>query len=593
MESTLFIARPSCEKSMIHVRCLAALTLALLSLPALAVEPLTVAPFTLPDTSGNPVSPLAAKDQKALVVVFIGTECPISNAGLPRLAEISHASKDRGVGFVAVNSNQQDSTAEVAAHARKHQVPFPVLKDEKNVVADKFGAKRVPEAFLLDAAGTIRYRGRIDDQFGIGIRRPTPTRRDLAEAIDELLAGKPVSVAVTEVAGCLISRVAERPRGGAATVTYTQHVAAILDRRCVDCHHEGQIGPMSLRTYESASAWSGAIEEAVHDNRMPPWHAGPGFGPFANDRRLTPDERKTLLSWIEQGCARGEGQPPRGREFVEGWSIGKPDVVFEMSRPCEVPAKAPRGVPYLYFSVDTNFEEDRWVQAAQVRPGAREVVHHVIVYILKPGERRTAGEDGIGNGFLVSFAPGDKPFECPEGSAKRIPKGSRLVFQMHYTPNGRAQTDRTSVGLIFAKEPPKQEVKVRAIAARRLSIPAGADDYLVHSQTTFRQDVLLLTMSPHMHLRGKSFQFQAVYPDGSVKELLGVPKYDFNWQTTYHLKDPIRLPAGTRIECTAHFDNSASNANNPDPNKTVKWGEQTWDEMMIGFVDYVPLSAKP
>jgi peroxiredoxin/mono/diheme cytochrome c family protein len=559
----------------------------LLTSPALAVEP-----FTLPDTAGKPVAPLGAKDQKALVVVFVGTECPINNAYMPRLVELNGTYKDKGIGVVAINSNQQDSPKAIAEHAKKYELSFPVLKDAQNVVADQFGAKRVPEAFLLDAAGKVLYRGRIDDQFGVGYKRPAPTRKDLVEAIDEFLGGKPVSVPSTEVAGCLIARV-EKKTAREATVTYVKDVAAILEQRCVECHRAGQIGPMSLRKYEDAAAWAGSIEEAVKGGRMPPWHAGPGFGPFSNDRRLTDAERKTLLTWIEQGCPKGAGEVPAGREFVEGWTIGTPDAVFTMSSEFKVPAEAPRfGVPYQYFVVETNFEEDRWVVAAQARPGAREVVHHIIVYVLPPGERRMRGEDGIGNGFLVSFAPGDKPFFAGPDAAKKIPKGARLVFQMHYTPNGRAQTDRSSVGMIFAKEPPKHEVKVRAIAQNRFNIPPGDGSYKVESTSVFRKDTLVMTLSPHMHLRGKDFEFRAVLPDGTKKTLLAIPHYDFAWQTTYHFEKPVELPAGSRIECTAHFDNSDANPNNPDPKATVKWGDQTWQEMMIGFVDYVYLDEK-
>jgi peroxiredoxin/mono/diheme cytochrome c family protein len=561
----------------------------ILMLPTVAVG---VEPFKLPDTSGKQVAPLSTKDQKALVVVFIGIECPINNGYMPRLTELRAKYGSKGVGFVAINSNQQDSPKAVAEHAKKFELPFPVLKDANNVVADQFGAKRVPEAFLLDSHGKILYHGRIDDQIGIGFKRPAPTRKDLVEAIDEFLAGKPVSVPATDVAGCLISRV-EKKSAAAATVTYTNDVAAILERRCVECHRAGQIGPMSLRKYDDAAAWASPIEEAVKDGRMPPWHAGPGFGPFSNDRRLSDVERKTLLTWIEQGCPKGEGEAPAGREFVEGWTIGKPDAEFEMSEEFKVPAQAPPwGVPYKYFVVDTNFDADRWVTAAQARPRAREVVHHIIVYVVPPGERRTRGEDGIGNGFLVSFAPGDKPFFAGTDAAKKIPKGAKLIFQMHYTPNGRAQVDRSSVGLIFAKEPPKHEVKVRAIAQNKFAIPPGDGSYRVDSTSTFRKDTLVLTLSPHMHLRGKDFEFRAVLPDGTKRTLLAIPRYDFNWQTTYHFSEPVKLPAGSRIECMAHFDNSENNPNNPDPKATVRWGDQTWQEMMIGFVDYVYLDEK-
>jgi hypothetical protein len=299
------------------------------------------------------------------------------------------------------------------------------------------------------------------------------------------------------------------------------------------------------------------------------------------------------LSWIEQGCAKGENEPPAKREFPEGWTIGKPDLVLSMEKACEVPAEAPRwGIPYRYFMVDTDFAEDRWIQAAQAKPGARGVVHHIIVYVLTPGEKRGRSEDGIGKGFLVAYAPGDMPLVCPPGTAKKIPKGAQLLFQMHYTPNGKAQSDRSSVALIFAKEPPEHEVKTRSIATGRFEIPPGDDNYRVVASSVFREDSLLVSLSPHMHLRGKDFLYRAVYPGGKSETLLSVPKYDFNWQTTYRLEKPIRLPAGTRIECTAHYDNSDKNPNNPDPKKSVRWGDQTWEEMMIGFVDYVKLGEK-
>jgi hypothetical protein len=257
-----------------------------------------------------------------------------------------------------------------------------------------------------------------------------------------------------------------------------------------------------------------------------------------------------------------------------------------------VPAKGGKnGIRYQYFPVPTNFAEDRWIQAAEARPGNRAVVHHIIVYITKPGENfETRGPDGIGDSLLVAFAPGDLPAVFSPGLAKKVPKGSVLLFQMHYTPNGIAQDDRSSVGLIFSKEPPKHEIRTRAITQSRFTIPPGADNHEVKSTTIFRQDAQLLSLFPHMHLRGKDFEYRVVFPDGKSETLLRVPRYDFNWQSHYRLVKPLNLPAGTRIECTAHFDNSTQNPNNPDPQKTVRWGEQTWEEMMIGFVDYVNIA---
>jgi hypothetical protein len=353
---------------------------------------------------------------------------------------------------------------------------------------------------------------------------------------------------------------------------------------------------MPLLTYEEALSWSGMIREVIEEKRMPPWHADPRHGVFANDRRLSPEDRKTLLGWIDQGCPKGDAEDlPSPRTFSEGWAIGKPDAVFTMPRPFTVPAQGGRnGVRYQYVRVDPDFKEDMWIQAAEVRPGNRAVVHHIIVYILPPGaSRRRDRVDGIGDGYLAAYAPGDLPAVFPAGTAKKIPKGATLIFQLHYTPNGVEQEDRSSVGLIFAKAPPNYEVRTRAIAQQLLLIPPGKKDYEATSLTTFTKDAELVSFFPHMHLRGKDFRYKVIYPDGKSEILLSVPKYDFDWQTNYALKERLKLPAGTRIECVAHFDNSEDNPNNPDPGKWVAWGDQTWEEMMIGFVDYIYVAPKP
>jgi hypothetical protein len=298
-------------------------------------------------------------------------------------------------------------------------------------------------------------------------------------------------------------------------------------------------------------------------------------------------ERDMLLAWVDQGCPKGEDKElPAPREWPEGWTIGKPDKVYEMPQTYKVPARTLFGIPYQYFVVDAKLEEDAWVQAAEVRPGNRAVVHHVLVYVKPPRIDPETAVDKIGRGLLVAYAPGDVPLELAPGMAKKIPKGSMLVFQMHYTPNGEELTDRTSVGIIFAKEPPKQEARTRAIAQKQFAIPPGDGNYKVTSTTTFDRDGVLVSLMPHMHLRGKSFQYEVVYPDGKKETLLSVPRYDFGWQTSYRLAKPLELPKGTRIECTAFFDNAATNPNNPNPLATVRWGDQTWEEMMIGFADY-------
>jgi len=549
-------------------------------------DPPRVKSFTLKDVTGKDVSLADHKDAKAVVVVFLGTQCPINNAYLPRLAELHKTYSEKGVRFLAVNSNRHDDAARVAAHAKEHKVPFPVLKDDGHRVADQFRAERTPEAFVLDPAGTVVYRGRIDDQFGYNHRADEPRTTDLANALDDVLAGKPVRLATTPVEGCFIARTAKTKETG--TITYAKHVAPILQNRCQECHRKGEIGPMELASYQDALDWSETIKEVVAEKRMPPWHADPQHGKFSNDRRLSAEERNTLLGWIDGGMVKGDDAdlPPK-RTFAEGWRIGKPDAVFQMGEDYVVPPKSEKkAVRYQYFSVPTNFKEDMWVQAAEARPGNRKVVHHIIVYVRNPGQAR-GREDGIGDGFLISYAPGDKPGAFPGGTAKRIARGATLIFQMHYTPIGTEETDRSSVGLVFSKAPPKYEARTRSISQKLLAIPPGAADHKVTSNTTLRRDAMLLALFPHMHLRGKSFEYVVTFPDGKSETILKVPAYNFGWQTTYELAKPLSLPAGTRIDCTAYFDNSEANKNNPDPKKWVRWGDQTWEEMMIGFIDYV------
>ncbi len=556
-----------------------------------AAEParagLTVEEFSLKDAAGKTVAFSDYKDRKAVVVVFLGTQCPINNAFLPILAEMHQKYADKGVQFLGVNSNRHDSPERVAEHAKKHDLPFPVLKDAGNLVADKLKAERTPEALVV-AGGKVVYRGRIDDRFGYKHRRDKPSRLDLAAALDEVLAGKPVSVAVTEVEGCFITRAVQTKKDGA--VTFTKHVSRILQKNCQECHRPDQIGPMSLISYEDAVDWAATIREVVDTKRMPPWHADPKHGKFANDRTLSKEDRDNLLAWIDKGMPRGDDRDaPEPQKFVEGWRIGKPDAVFLMADEYVVPPRSEKNsVKYQYFRVPTNFKEDMWVQAAEARPGNAKVVHHIIVYVRGPGGRGNPA-DGIGNGFLVPYAPGDMPSIFSEGTAKKVPKGAELVFQMHYTPVATKEKDRSSVGLIFSKKPPENEARTRGIAQQILAIPANAESHKVTSRTVLPKDSLLVSLLPHMHLRGKSFEYTATFPDGKKEVLLRVPEYDFNWQTVYRLDKPMRLPAGTRIDCTAIFDNSTKNKNNPDPGKMVFWGDQTWQEMMIGFIDYVTL----
>ena len=543
----------------------------------------TVPDFALKDTQDDAISLASFKDKKAVVVIFVGTQCPINNLYQPRLAELYKEFGPQGVGFLAVNSNWQDSAKAIADHAKKYEIPFPVLRDEGNRVADLFGAGRTPEAFVLDGKRSIRYQGRIDDRFGLDYQKPKATRNDLAEALKEVLADKNVAVVKTPVTGCIIARKAIPKKEG--TVTYAKDISRILQKNCQDCHRPGQIGPMSLLTYRDALAWGDTIKEVVTDRRMPPWYADPRYGHFSNDRSLPARDREALLAWIEQGMPQGDDKDlPPPRVFPKVWKIGEPDVIIRMPAEFDVPAEMPKfGVPYKHFFVQTDFEEDRWVERAEARPGAPAVVHHIIAFVLPPGERFIPGSPRTPT--LCGTAPGEMPFILPPGMAKKIPKGSKIVFQMHYTPNGKAQKDRSEIGLIFAKKPPQKEVVTVPVYNLFFRIPPGDDNYKLESSYTFRKDGTIVGFMPHMHLRGKDFLYQAKYPDKKTEILLSVPRFNFNWQSVYRPAKEIPMPKGTVLECIAHFDNSAKNPNNPDPTAAVRWGDQTWEEMMVGWVD--------
>jgi hypothetical protein len=345
---------------------------------------------------------------------------------------------------------------------------------------------------------------------------------------------------------------------------------------------------MSFTNYKEVRPWAKAIKEQVVAKTMPPWLADPAHGVFKNDRRLSEKEIATLVNWANAGAPEGNPkETPAPPQFVEGWTIGKPDMVIDMGTTYSVPAEGV--IPYQHFTVDPGFTEDKWVQAAEVRPDKRAVVHHVIVYILPPGVPVSAaqGERQERREMLVGYAPGDPATIFEPGTARLVKAGSKLVFQMHYTTNGKAAVDKSYIGLIFAKEPPKYRAIITNTGNSSFRIPPGDPNHEVRSTWTASDDMEIISFMPHMHVRGKAYKYTAVYPDGREEVLLNVPKYDFNWQLTYELAKPIKIPKGTRIEGLAHFDNSPNNKWNPDPTKEVRFGPQTWEEMMLGWFTYI------
>jgi peroxiredoxin len=393
---------------------------------------------SLRDLRGNRRSLHNFKGHRAIVLVFVGTECPVSNLYVPSLIELEKRFRHRQVQFLAVYSNENEDLDQVATHASDRDLPFPVLKDSGQRLADLLGVTRVPTVAVLDGDFVLRYRGRIDDRYGVSSRRPKATRADLAEALKDVLAGRKVTVAETEADGCLLDRTSMQPPKTKAT--YARDVAPILQKRCQQCHRPGQAAPFSLLTYGDTVKHAAMIGEVTRERRMPPWHADPRFGHFTNDRRMSSKEIDTIAAWIAGGMQRGDDKDlPKAINWPDGWVHGRPDLVLSMPEEFSVPAEGV--LPYKSWIIDTNFTEDKWVRIAEARPGARSVVHHVVVYILKEGQRGPVGRDG-GLSILVGWAPGDLGLVCPPDTALRVPKGARLRFEMHYTPNGTAVKDR-------------------------------------------------------------------------------------------------------------------------------------------------------
>jgi hypothetical protein len=360
-------------------------------------------------------------------------------------------------------------------------------------------------------------------------------------------------------------------------LTFHKNIEPILQKHCQECHRPGEAAPMPLLTYAQTRPWAKAIRSAVLTGKMPPWHAESHTAKFVNDPSLAPADKEALIAWVDSGAQEGNlADAPRPRKFTEGWRIPKPDVVFEMPEEFNVPASG--AIDYQYFPVATNFTEDKWVEAVEVRPGDRSVVHHAIVVTGSP-------DDYAGQDYLAGYAPGGGPQIWKPGQARLIKAGAHLIFQMHYTANGKAARDRTRIGIVFAKKPPAEQIVAMQAAAHRLAIPAGDANYRATAVANIEEPSYLVGLRAHMHMRGKAFTFLAIYPSGATETLLEIPRYDFNWQPYYYLETPKYLPRGTRIEAIATFDNSANNPANPNPAAIVLWGPQSWDEMMIGWFD--------
>lgn len=548
--------------------------------------PATAKNFRLEDHLGGSHELYRMHDAKAIVLYFHGNGCPIVRKSIPEIKEIRDAFKPKGVEFFMINANPLDDKESVMEEAREFAIDIPILMDTAQIVTHDLGTRRTAEAIVILPEGwKIVYRGAISDRQEYGFERPKSEHEWLRDALNAVLEGKEPEVKLSETKGCLID-LKEMP----TKVSYRKHVVPILEKKCVSCHVEGNIGPFAMDSYKNIAGRKRMIREVLVTKRMPPWHADEHHSAFANDNSLTQKELRTMVAWLDSEAENDAKTDPLLKFAVEEsepvWPMGKPDVIIPMPKPVNVPADGV--LDYVYMRVPYTGDEDLWITAADVLPGDRSVVHHALVFLNYPNELKSIEPDMEGglNGFFAGYVPGMLNEPYPAGTGKWVPTGSEFVFQMHYTTTGRSATDQSMLGLYVAKKKPAREFYTRAATNTDFEIKPNDPKSPTDATYTFDRDAVLYEMGPHMHYRGKEVSYEVRYPDGKRETLLNVPNYDFNWQTMYRLDKPLRLPAGSELYVAGAFDNSARNPRNPDPARTVYFGEQSWDEMFVGYIGY-------
>ena len=520
--------------------------------------------FRLTDQQGTSHELYYLSDMKAVVLLAQGTGCDASQKAAATIEGLRAKYERQGVTFLLLDSNLQDAASReaLAGKAKQAGIGLPILMDEAQLVGEALGITRNGEVLIANPQGwKVAYRG------GVGA---------VPAALDSLIAGGTVKSAASEVAGCAIKMDKQQAH---ASISYEKTIAPMLIDKCVACHRTGGIGPWQMTNYDMIKGFSPMIREVVRTERMPPWHADPHYSVFSNDRSLNKEEIKTLVHWIEAGSPRGTGGDPLAelKKSWPEWSLGEPDLIVEIPA-FDVPATGT--IPYQMPSATNPLDHDVWVRAVDFQPGDRTVLHHIIA---------TMGADGSGireGGSLGGYVPGAGPMVLPTETGILMKKDAKFFFQMHYTATGKPARDVSRMGLYFRKDAPEYQFRSAVMAKPSLKIPPNTKAHTESASRTFDRDIIVYSLLPHSHFRGTASNFVATYPDGTTETLLSVPHYDFNWQTTYELTTPKRLPAGTKITHSTTWDNSSQNKANPDPNREVPWGQQTWDEMLYGVVRF-------
>lgn len=538
--------------------------------------------FRLMDHTSGSTELYYYSDVKAVVLMAHNSSCEqvaASAQGITQMRD-QHASDELKVMWI--NSDLRDQREHVEASAARLSLQAPVLLDSTQIIGESLSMQQAGEALVIDPKGwRLVYRGAVDGA------------RDAVRAlIGDADVAMPQQTSSSAMDNCAISYPELANRTAHAEISYADTIAPMLAENCVSCHREGGIGPWAMSDYNMVRGFAPMIREVVRTQRMPPWHADPHVGHFTNNRSLSDEQIKTLVHWIEAGAPRGEGGDLLAamQQRWPQWSMGEPDVIIPI--PAEdVPATGV--VDYKYKMVANPLNEDVWVKATEIIPGDRAVLHHVITTFgeLETKGRRAGRLKRGGAGSLGGYVPGDEGTPFPEQTGVLLPAGSTIEFQMHYTTAGKATTDASQIGLYLHKGKPDHELQSMILMNPRINIPAGSDNHSDVAQRVIDKDILVYSFLPHAHYRGKASEFVAHYPDGGQEKLLSVPRYDFNWQTTYVLDEPKRLPAGTRIVHRTWWDNSARNPANPDASRDVPWGQQSFDEMLFGAIRYRELGT--
>jgi hypothetical protein len=563
--------------------------LALLLAAAAAAEPAPrVENFALLDHTGRFHELHYYADARAIVLFVQGNGCPIARGAVPVLNALRAELEPRGVVFLALNASPQDDRAAIAAEVAEYALELPVLLDDTQLVAESLGVERTAESFVIDPDGwRLLYRGPVDDRLHYDAQKPA-AHEWLRDVLRAHLDGAPNVYVKRDSPGCLLWLPHRAGNRAPPAPTYTRDVAPILERRCVACHRDGGVAPWSMRSFEVVRGWSPMLREVVRTRRMPPWHADPHVGRFANDISLAREESRTLVHWVEAGAPRGDGADPLAAAVAaasDTWPLGPPDVLIEAPAQ-SIPASGV--VPYRYETLPVPLDRDAWIRGAEIRPTNVRVTHHATAYIVPPDGSAPVEIEGPGfaEGLFAGYVPGREPERFPEDTGFFVPRGSRIRFQLHYSTTGKPETDVPRLGLYLHAGTPRHELKIGAAVNTRFEIPAGARDHEDRAVRTLGRDVLVYRLTPHMHFRGRRMRIEAEYPDGTRELLLNVPDYRFSWQRQYVLAEPKALAAGTRLVATAGFDNSTRNPANPDPTQAVRWGEQSFEEMLIGYFLY-------